>query len=238
MTLEYDSDADSNNGSYVPLDGFVDSSSVCMENRDTFLGCAGFSGSVVGFVSCGAADCADGVADGFMTFFLGFLDTDNGLNIMGLPVSFTSEAGFCSSGIEGCESRFGAGRPIPRPELSPSSEGSVSRLNPGAALVLKLIPGGFDWLEDGVDGAFAAAFFGAGRNELKPENKPLPPVFARFAGGPSGCVESSAEACGKLTTILPGFDRSTTFWNGFLAPGFAMGFWGFSDSEPEDSDSE
>lgn len=50
----------------------------------------------------------------------------------------------------------------------------------------------------------------------------------------------SLEICGRLTMILPGLDRSTTFWNCFLedATGLDVVLMGASVSEPEASESE
>lgn len=125
-----------------------------------------------------------------------------------------------------------------------SSPSSAFRLKPGAPLVFKFTPGlGGPLLVDVGDDEGVAfglfAFLGGGRNELRPEKSPDPPVFARFAGGsmPGGL---SLEICGRLTMILPGLDRSTTFWNCFLedATGLDVVLMGASVSEPEASESE
>jgi hypothetical protein len=83
---------------------------------------------------------------------------------------------------------------------------------------------------------------GGGRKEPKPLNR-LPPVtLARLAGGSSfdGCDASVPAAVGKFTTILPGFDRSTSFWKGLVlgleeAAGLAatLGCASVSESESE-----
>lgn len=72
--------------------------------------------------------------------------------------------------------------------FTPSS--SLSRLNPGAALVFRFTPGLDDVPADG-PAACLPVFFGGGRNELNPEKSPPPPpvVRARFAGGSSELEE-------------------------------------------------
>jgi len=80
-------------------------------------------------------------------------------------------------------------------------------------------------LADGLMGSLPV-FFGAGKNELKPENRPPPPfVRARLSGGSSPVLlVVSLAGVGRLTTILPGLLRSTTFWNGFGFLEEACGF--------------
>lgn len=196
-----------------------------MEKREVFLGgggCAGSVGTDV-FAVVGAVSAEIGAgfagAEGTAFFFFGFRDTDSGLNIMGLPTSFTSSAGFCSAGTDG-PSCFLDGAPAPSPSSPPNKSPtplSSSRLKAAAELVFRLIPGRGLALPPAVAAALGLfAFFGAGRNELKPEKRPpLPsPVRARFAGG-SSLVEEEV-AWGRLTRILPGLERSTTFWKGFF----------------------
>jgi hypothetical protein len=180
-------------------------------------------------------------------FFAGFLDTDNGLNIKGFPTNFTSSAGFCPSTCDA----LGGGRLSPDPPFvvagplssspaySLSSSGSL--LKPGADPVFKLTPT--------PSTPFAAvpppnvAFvcpvrFGGGKNELNPLKAP-PPVFARLVGGSSLEVSSFKVACGKETRILPGFDRSTTFWNaGFDDVAVDLGVGTGASSVSEASESE
>lgn len=177
-------------------------------------------------------------------FFLVLMPTDNGRNMSGLPTSFTSSAGFWPSGILGATSCFlGGGSFIPSDGTDNASlaasdiSSSASRLKPGAALVFRLMPGLGGALADGLEMGFPA-FLGGGRSELSPEKSPPPVVRARFAGGSSDLLELVVS--GKLTKILPGLERSTTFWKGFfdvLCDGFGAGLEGASASEPE-SDSE
>lgn len=178
-----------------------------------------------------------------IVFFFVFRATERGLNINGFPTSLTSSAGFIVSGIDGSADRLGGGKLSPpgaASALLELFEGSSSRLKPFSALVLRLIMGRA-WLLEGLLSVAFAAFFGGGRKELKPEKRPPPaPVRARFAGGPSPFdAPSSLEeaAWGRLTMILPGFDRSTTFWNaGFFGAGLTAGFG--ASTSGSDSDSE
>lgn len=181
-------------------------------------------------------------------FFLFDRATESGLNMSGLPVSFTSCAGFWPSGIVGSASLFGAGRlrpPAPSSLLYISS--TLLLLNAAALLVFSPIPGGFDCFVDGLDAADAPVFLGAGRNELKPEKRPLPAVLVRLAGGPSTAPLSEAlpaDGGGRLIISFPLFEASTSFWNGFLPLGsvVVVDWGGFcvccSVSDPESSDSE
>lgn len=192
------------------------------------------------------------VFDDLVALFLpGFRDTDNGLNINGLPTSLTSSAGFCSAGIDGCFAVDSASSPLfDVPSEPPSSFSSTSLLKPGVAPVFKLIPGlgaGFPLLL--LDATGFPTFFGGGRNELKLLNAPpLPVTFARLGGGslsPSAGLLLSRldEPCGRLTRILPGFARSTTFWKGFLPPAAGAvtdceGGTGLATGSESDSESE
>ncbi|TLD30379.1 hypothetical protein PspLS_02335 [Pyricularia sp. CBS 133598] len=167
----------------------------------------------------------------------GFLATDSGRNINGLPTSLTSfsGSGFGSADVEEsaevvpacCD--FGGGRFSFRPGPPPSSAvvsssspsagwpTTGSRLNAASELVLKKLNGTARAPPDAdaVDFATAggAVFFGAGRADLKLLKRPppLPSVLALLAGG-----SSDPEDCGRLTTILPGLLRSISFWNGFF----------------------
>jgi hypothetical protein len=87
-----------------------------------------------------------------------------------------------------------------------------------------------------------AAVFGGGKKELKPLKRLPPAVFARLAGGPSlgWALSGALEVVGRLTRILPGFERSTNFWKGLLLvldAGAALTGWlgcvSASDSESE-----
>lgn len=129
--------ADSKRGSYVPVDeegvGSDDSSSMCIEKRDTFFfggSAAGTGGVPFAGVWAGAGDVVLGVVElGLFFFFLLLNPTDNGLNMRGFPTSFTSSAGFCPSGIDGAASCFfGGGRVMPPDDIedSPLSASAMS----------------------------------------------------------------------------------------------------------------
>ncbi|QBZ59327.1 hypothetical protein PoMZ_04288 [Pyricularia oryzae] len=152
-------------------------------------------------------------------FFLpaGFLATDSGRNINGLPTSFTSfsGSGFVSADVEESKEVVAACC-----DLGGGWLATGSRLKAASELVLKKLNGTArapppDADADAVDLATAggAVFFGAGRADLKllKSPPPLPSVLARLAGG-----SSDPEDCGRLTTILPGLLRSISFWNGFF----------------------
>lgn len=200
-------------------------SSRCIEKREDFFGGgagAGASLPATGFedvAGAAAVVCLSVVDFGVVFFLLLFLLTERGLNIIGLPTILTSSAGFCPSGIVGSACFFGGGKlsPDEAPACDPSEVwvSSPSREKAGAAPVFKLTPAlALPWPRppDGL----AFGFLGGGKNELKPEKRPPAPapVRARFAGGSSPCCV--LVAVGRLTTILPGLDRSTTFWKGFL----------------------
>lgn len=194
-----------------------------IEKRDVFFGGGGCAGSVFGvesLVLLGPGSAAAGVgfagAEGIGFFFFGFLETDKGLNIMGLPTNLTSSAGFCSSGIDGPSCFLGNDTlaPASPPSSLPKISSPPSRLNAAAELVFRFTPGLGLALPDAA-GLGLLAFLGGGRKELNPEKRPplASPVRARLAGG-SSAVEVAV--CGRLTRILPGLERSTTFWKGFL----------------------
>lgn len=236
-----------------------DGSSTCNEKSDVFFGGGAGAGAdsgsgpaaeVVACIEAGDFDvdvAEAGVAVLFVVFFFVFRATDRGLNISGLPTSLTSSAGFIVSGIEGSAGRLGGGKFNP-PGAAPSApldalEASSSRLKPLSALVLRLMPGRVWLLPAGLLSVVALpVFFGGGRNELKPEKRPPPPVRARFAGGssPFGAPSPAEEATwGRLMVILPGFARSTTFWKaGFLGGALVTTGWAGASISASDSESE
>lgn len=146
----------------------------------------------------------------------------------------------------------------PPPMTISSSSSPPPLLNPGAALVFRLTPGlglEADDEDDMGPGRLVLpeeAFLGGGRKELKPEKRLLPAswsVRARFAGGApsfaSRVFEEEEDDGGRLTTILEGFERSTTFWKGFLpvvvvvvVVDEALEGGGFGGASESDSDSE
>lgn len=146
-----------------------------------------------------------------------------------------SSGGWSLPPVSALSSVFGAGSAI----------GSL--LKPGVAPVFRFTPLPSPPLLEASVPFAATERFGAGRKELNAPNAP-PPVLARFAGGDcpsSSCLSSvtgrSLAGSGRLTRILCGFERSTTFWNAGL-PALRLlldVFFGFgcsSVSEPEDSE--
>ncbi|TLS30557.1 hypothetical protein PpBr36_03382 [Pyricularia pennisetigena] len=213
------------------------------ENNETFcffLGASAGGPAVLDVAN--SVGCFGGAAAGVLLglaamLFLpaGFLATDSGRNISGLPIILTSfsGSGFGSADVEEsaevvpacCDlggGRFSLSPPEPPPSStavsssssSPSADWTAagSRLKAASELVLKKVNGTARAPPDAdaVDLATAggAVFFGAGRADLKLLKRPppLPSVLARLAGG-----SSDAEDCGRLTTILPGLLRSISF---------------------------
>lgn len=228
-------------GSYAPVLGAASAGSSCaMENRDTFFFFLG--GSADSGVDCESV--WDGVAEvnpavvvvaGFavvlLFFFTGLLDTDRGLNITGFPTNLTSSAGFCPAGIVGCACCCDEDS---SPLSSVSSFRSVPLLKPGPAPVFRLTPGRRGTVFAALLATVAAlpAFLGGGRNEAKPLKAP-PPVLARLTGGSSPVLavvfdSSDFEVPDRLTTILRGLERSTTFCTGCFA---VVAVWGGTAAE-------
>lgn len=200
-------------------------------------------------------------------FFCGFLATDSGLNIMAFPCFLDCPASFSNGcAFEGSDVSFvpvstdasflgasfrwneaSSSALWASSSIFPPLSNMGSLLNPGAAPVFRLTPLPSPPLpatEPFTPPFVAAARFGAGRNELKPPKAP-PPTLAFFAGGPSSFSSPTASflpSSGRLTRILCGLERSTTFWKADLV-GFAVGFcdlldrcFSSSDSEPSDSE--
>ena len=116
-----------------------------------------------------------------------------------------------------------------------NDSGTSSLLNPGVAPVLRLTP-----LANPPPAACPVRF-GAGNKALNPLNAPPPPpTRARFAGGPSAVDSLSCSVVlGRLTRILRGFERSTTFLKaGFKTDAVVVGLGAGEVSESEFPESE
>ena len=163
---------------------------------------------------------------GMVFFFWGFRATDKGLNIVVFPFGLGSSAGFwrdSASSLRGTLWIVSWSAPaacvsLPCTVSSSSSPavsalGTDSLLKPGAAPVLRLTPLPSPALFTPVTKGppfVAAARFGAGRRALKPLSPPEP-TLARFKGRSGSSGSSALEGSGRLTRILCGFERSTTF---------------------------
>jgi hypothetical protein len=226
-----------------------------MEKRDIFF--FGGGGSVVVLVAVGPFWVAGVLAIGpapagnwAFFFFRGafFLATERGLNMRGLPTSFTSSSGFWPSGMDGpAVLELGGGRIMPDVgPASPSSKASPPLMKAGSAPVRKCTPGAGvepSCLElPAAAGAAAPVLFGGGRKEPRPLNRLPPAVLVRFAGGCSFSASASVVelAAERLTTILPApEERSRSFWKAFFGAADVVADVGFdrtvsvSDSESE-----
>jgi hypothetical protein len=177
---------------------------------------------------------------GFFFFGCCFRETERGLKIVEEPVNLGAGTGWPACGVSGVVSGGGGGGAelLSPPSMSLEESAASSLLNPGIAPVFRLTP-----LPNPPPIACPVRL-GAGNRALNPLNAPPRPLTrARFAGGPSAIDSPSCStALGRLTSILRGFERSTTFLKaGFEdADGVVVGIGAdaVARSESEFSESE